>query len=48
MKEREFLKVMVELNSGEIVDITDLPKEQYEAFLELMNYIRLAYITATR
>lgn len=43
-----FSKIMVEIKNDIIVDITDLPKEQYEEFLELMHQVRIAYIAATR
>lgn len=39
---------MVEIKGVAIVNITDLPKEQYEQFLELMHQVRIAYIAATR
>jgi len=39
------MKIMIETKNGEFVNITDLPKEQYEQFLELMHQIRIAYIS---
>ena len=47
MKEKLFSKIMVEIKGGAIVNITDLPKEQYEQFLEIMHQVRIAYIAAT-
>ena len=44
MEEKTFTKIMVETKEGVIVNITALPKEQYEYFLELMHNLRLAYI----
>jgi len=38
---------MVEIKGSAIVNITDLPKEQYEQFLEIMHRVRIAYIAAT-
>ena len=39
-------KVYVEIN-GVITNIADLPREQYETFLELMFALRMAYISVT-
>ena len=47
MEEKFFSKIMVEIKGGAIVNITDLPKEQYEQFLEIMHQVRIAYIAAT-
>jgi len=47
MKEKTFSRIMVEIKGGIIVNITDLPKEQYEEFLEIMHQVRLAYIAVT-
>jgi hypothetical protein len=47
MEEKLFSKIMVEIKGGAIVNITDLPKEQYEQFLEIMHQVRIAYIAAT-
>ena len=41
--EKIFTKIMVEIKDGPIVNITDLPKEHYEYFLELMHNLRIAY-----
>ena len=46
MDENLFSKIMVELNDGTIVNITDLPKEQYEQFLELMLEVSITYFPA--
>jgi len=43
MKDKVFTKIMVEIH-GVMVNINELPKEQYEDFLELMNQLRLVYI----
>jgi len=42
-KEKIFTKIMVEIKGGPIVNIIDLPQEQYEYFLELTHYLRIAY-----
>ena len=42
MEKQIFGKVMVEIH-GALVNITDLPKEHYENFLELMHNLRIAY-----
>lgn len=42
-EEKLFTKIMVELKGGPMVNIADLPQEQYEQFLDLMNHVRLAY-----
>ena len=44
MKEKTFSKIMVEIKGGIIVNITDLPKDKYEEFLEIMHQVRLTYI----
>lgn len=41
--EKPFKRIMVELQNGVIVDISDLPKAQYEYFLELIDHIKFAY-----
>lgn len=46
MDGKSFTKIMVETN-GEMVNITQLPKEQYEEFLELMHQLRIGYIALT-
>lgn len=35
-EEKPFQRIMVELQNGMMVSITDLPKEHYEYFLELV------------
>lgn len=49
MKEevRKFEKILVEMD-GKLINITDLKKIDYEAFLDLMLQLRSAYIAATR
>lgn len=47
MQEKLFTKIMVEVKGGEIINITDLSKEQYKYFLEITHQIRIAYISAT-
>ncbi len=42
MKESEITKILVELN-GEVVDITDLSREEYEMFLKRMHQLIIAY-----
>ena len=41
-KEPKFTKIMVEIDK-ELVNITDLPKHEYELFLELTHQLRYAY-----
>lgn len=48
MEEKLFSKIMVEIKDGVIVNITELPKDQYEQFLELMHQVRIAYIAVTK
>jgi hypothetical protein len=43
MEDKLFGKIMVEVN-GQMVDIADLPRADYERFLELMHKKRIAYI----
>ena len=44
-----FTKIQVELdNNGEMINISDLPKEQYEKFLELIHALRMAYISISK
>ena len=40
-----FTKILVEIKGQAIVNIKDLPKEQYEQFLSLMEGINLTYKT---
>jgi hypothetical protein len=44
MEEKVFTKIMVEIKGGVMVNITDLPKDQYERFLEMMHDLRIIYI----
>lgn len=39
---KPFTKILVETN-GVIINITDLPKDAYEYFLELTNQLRISY-----
>ena len=39
----KFGKIYIELND-ELVDITDLDKDNYEEFLDLMTSVKLSYI----
>jgi hypothetical protein len=41
---RRFSDVLVEID-GQIIPIRDLPKHEYEAFLNDMHKLRLAYIS---
>jgi hypothetical protein len=41
---RRFSDVLVEID-GQIIPIRDLPKHEYEAFLDDMHKLRLAYIS---
>lgn len=43
MEKQEFTNIMVEIK-GKLININDLPAEQYEKFLELMNQLRMVYI----
>lgn len=45
-KTPKFGKIMIEVD-GVLTDITTLPRPQYERLLEMMNQLRLAYITIT-
>ena len=48
MKDKvEFGKIMIEVD-GELVNIKDLPKPQYEHFLDITNRIRAAYLALSR
>jgi uncharacterized alpha/beta hydrolase family protein len=38
-----FKRIMVELEDGNIVDISDLPREKYEYFLNMIARINDAY-----
>ena len=41
---RSFTNVFVEIDGGKLIPIRELPKIEYEAFLEGMHRLRLAYI----
>ena len=42
-----FNRIFVEMkDTGKLVDITELPREQYEIFIELMGALGVAYWTA--
>ncbi len=40
--------IFIHYDNGEQVNITDLPKEDYERFIESMHKARLAYIALTQ
>ena len=42
---RSFIGLFMHYNNGDMVNIQDLPKPEYEKFLEQMNALRMAYIT---
>ena len=44
-EKQKFGKIMVEVE-GVMIDIKNLPREKYEAFLDLINDIRIIYIAA--
>ena len=41
---RRFSNILIEID-GELVQLRDLPKHEYEEFLEVMHRLRLAYIS---
>jgi hypothetical protein len=41
---RSFIGLFIHYDNGDIVNIQDLPKQEYEKFLEQMNALRMAYI----
>lgn len=43
----DITKIFVEKN-GELINITSLPREEYEDFLESMHRLRIAYIATIR
>lgn len=47
MDDIKFTRILVEVD-GNLKDLTDLPKEQYEEFLELMQSLIIAYKALTR
>lgn len=42
---RNFIGLFMHYDNGDMVNIQDLPKPEYEKFLEQMNALRMAYIT---
>lgn len=42
-EEKLFTKILVEIKGLVIVNITDLPKEQYEYFLKLIRQLDIEY-----
>lgn len=46
-EERKATKILLQYNDGTLKDITDLPKLEYEEFLEAMKKLRLLYISMT-
>ena len=41
---RSFIGLFMLYDNGDMVNIQDLPKPEYEKFLEQMNALRMAYI----
>lgn len=41
---RSFIGLYMHYDNGDMVNIQDLPKPEYEKFLEHMNALRMAYI----
>lgn len=41
---RSFIGLYMHYDNGDMVNIQDLPKPEYEKFLEQMNALRMAYI----
>lgn len=42
---RNFIGLFMHYDNGDMINIQDLPKPEYEKFLEQMNALRMAYIT---
>ena len=42
---RSFIGLYMHYDNGDMVNIQDLPKPEYEKFLEQMNALRMAYIS---
>jgi hypothetical protein len=42
---RSLIGLFMHYDNGDMVNIQDLPKQEYEEFLEQMNALRMAYIT---
>ena len=41
---RSFIGLFIHYDNGDMVNIQDLPKPEYEKFLEQMNELRMVYI----
>ena len=41
---RKLIGLYMHYDNGDVVNIQDLPKPEYEEFLEQMNALRMAYI----
>ena len=46
-KSKKLIGLFMHYDDGDIINIQDLPKDEYEKFLEQMNALRLAYISLT-
>ena len=42
---RSFIGLFMHYDNGDMINIQDLPKPEYEKFPEQMNALRMAYIT---
>ena len=42
---RSLIGLFMHYDNGDMINIQDLPKPEYEKFLEQMNALRMAYIT---
>ena len=42
---RSFIGLFMHYDNGDMINIQDLPKPEYEKFLEQMNALRITYIT---
>jgi hypothetical protein len=42
---RSFIGLFMHYDNGDMINIQDLPKPEYQKFLEQMNALRMAYIT---
>jgi hypothetical protein len=42
---RSFIGLFLHYDNGDMINIQDLSKQEYEKFLEQMNALRMAYIT---
>jgi len=43
--DRNLIGLFLHYDNGDMVNVKDLPKPEYEKFLENMNALRMAYIT---